>query len=164
MYYCIPWFESLKISIHVNNLIFFHTVSLRSVKSIQHALRSTEELWLGSVSFELSVVVTHQTKACRGSMNLYALLWKQVFRLLWISSKEEMSFKIVECKLCRLISHSISLIRKMWHLLEKTKGICTSKSETSSEFEMVLLHLVSYISVKHLETKAKKLSHLIYLS
>lgn len=79
------------------------------------------------MSFELSLVVTHQTKAGRGSPNLYTALWKQVFRPLWIFFKEEMSLNIVECKLFRLISHSTSPIRKLWHLLQKNKGIRRSE-------------------------------------
>lgn len=115
-------------------VFFFCMKSLRSMKSIQHTLKSTEELSPGSMRFELSLVVAHHTKAGRDPLNLYALLWKQVFSLLWISSKEEMSLNVVECKLCRLISHSTGLIRKMWHLLEKNKGICRSESETFSLF------------------------------
>jgi len=136
-------------------------MSLRSMKSIQHTLKSTEELSLGSMSFELSYVVAHHTETERGSLNLYAPLWKQVIRLLWIPSEEQMSLNIFECKLCRLISHSTGLIRKMHHLLERTKeyvDLCQTLSRYPCK--MLLLHLVSYISVKHSKSK-KKQSHLI---
>lgn len=100
------------------------------MKSIPQALKPTEELLLGSVNFELSVVVSHQTKARRHSLNLYTSLWKHIFRLLWISFKEEMFLNIIEYKLCRLISHSSGLIRKMSHLLQKNKGVCRLDSES----------------------------------
>lgn len=51
---------------------FLPVMSEKSVKSAQHALKSTEELPLAATSFELRLVVTHQTKAGRGSLNLQA--------------------------------------------------------------------------------------------